>query len=428
MDNDPLENFLSTIAALVIIVGQCCVDLVTEEMSSDYARAYWNNEERAALLAFLLEQKRSGKMGDGAFKSSVLNAAASHLEYRFLNQRGLIKNGEHCKRQIASLKAVLRDINQWRSTSGVHWDNVNGAKVETEEEKQVFKAWLQDRPGNVMRQFENSGWPHLEAMEELFPNDQARGTRAYHPASLVGLTRRSVSSVSGISAMPPPSTIPDVFVPSHGYLGSNSSNTSSNPIITPAVSPVPSQIMPTWVRSPTGTIAGGLPPQHSPAQPPPSVSGSVAVGKKRSRASAPAESVLPFFEQIPTAEAALHSLSVGDEGERSSKRTKKGKEHSTQAALVGVQGSMSFLGSIISTSSPVAAQKLHTEKMQAALDMVEEHDPDLPIEVKSALMEAFRHDAGAIDLYMMTRNDALRRNWILTCLRHLQLVPQNFTL
>ncbi|KAI5990763.1 hypothetical protein EDD15DRAFT_2197847 [Pisolithus albus] len=363
MDNDPLENFLSTIAALAIIVGQ-------------------NDEERAALLAFLLEQKHSGKMGDGAFKSSILNAAASHLEYRFPNQRGLIKNGEHCKRQITStqLKAVLRDINQWRSTSGVHWDNVNGAKVETEEEKQVFKAWLQDRPGNVMHQFENSGWPHLEAMEELFPNDQARGTRAYHPASLVGLTRRSVSGisgVSGISAMPPPSTIPDIFVPSHGYLGLNSSNTSSNPIITPAVSPVPSQIMPTWVRSPTSTIAGGvtnditlekhtdyvnLQPQNftsfqssqssilpsaspatftSPA--PPSVSGSVASGKKRSRASAPAKSVPPFFEQIPTAEAALHSLSVGDEGERSSKRTKKGKEHSTQAALVSVQGSMSFL-------------------------------------------------------------------------------------
>ncbi|KAI5986513.1 hypothetical protein EDD15DRAFT_2373261 [Pisolithus albus] len=384
------------------------------------------------------------------------------LEYRFPNQRGLIKNGEHCKRQIASLKCVLRDINQWRSTSGVHWDNVNGAKLETEEEKQVFKAWLQDQPGNAMRQFENSGWPHLEAMEELFPNDQARGTRAYHPTSHVGLTRRSVSGISGVSSMPPPSTIPDIFVPSHGYLGSNSSNTSSNPIITPAVSPVPSQIMPTWVRSPTGTIAGGvtndiplekhadyvnLQPQNftsfqssqssilpsaspttftSPA--PPSISGSVASGKKRSRASAPAESVPPFFEQIPTAEAALHSLSVGDEGERSSKRTKKGKEHSTQAALVGVQGSMSFLGSIISTSSPVAAQKLHTEKMQAALNMVEERDPDLPIEVKSALMEAFHHDAGAIDLYMMTRNDALRRNWILTCLRHLQLVPPNFTL
>ncbi|KIK24124.1 hypothetical protein PISMIDRAFT_10403 [Pisolithus microcarpus 441] len=384
MDNDPLEPFLSTIAALAIIVGQCCMDLVTEEMSSDHARAYWNDKERAALLAFLLEQKHSGRMGDGAFKSSVLNAAASHLEHRFPNQRGPVKNGNHCKRQIASLKCVLRDINQWCSTSGVHWDNVSGEKLETEEEKQVFKAWLQDRPGNAMRQFENSGWPHLEAMEELFPNDQACGTCAYHPTSHVGLTRRSVS---GVSTRPPPPTVPDTFVPSHGYLGLNSSNTSSNPIITPAVSPVPSQLMPAWVRSPTGTIAGapefyflsvvsgfnassGFPCNVHQPSPPPSISSSIPLSKKRSRASAPAESVSPFFEQIPTVEAALHSLSVGDEGEWSSKRTKKGKEHSTQAALVGIQGSMSFLGSVISSSSPVAAQKLHTEKMQAALDMV----------------------------------------------------------
>ncbi|KIK13394.1 hypothetical protein PISMIDRAFT_18031 [Pisolithus microcarpus 441] len=310
-----------------------------------------------------------------------------------------------------------------------------------------------------MHQFENSRWPHLKAMEELFPNDQARGTCAYHPTSHVGLTRHSIS---GISAGPPLSTVPDTFVPSHGYLGSNSSNTSSNPIITPAVSLVPSQLTPAWVRSPTGTIASGvtndmtfekhanyvnLQPQNftsfqlsqasmlplasptmftSPA--PPSISSSIPSSKKHSRASAPAKSASPFFEQIPTAEAALHSLSVGDEGEWSSKRTKKGKEHSTQAALVGVQGSMSFLGLVISSSSPVAAQKLHTEKMQAALDMVKECDPDLPIEVKSALMEAFCHNAGAIDLYMMTCNDALHRNWILTCIHHLQLVPENFTL
>ncbi|KAI6012904.1 hypothetical protein BKA83DRAFT_4500589 [Pisolithus microcarpus] len=215
--------------------------------------------------------------------------------------------------------------------------------------------------------------------------------------------------------MPHPSTVPDTFMLSPGYVGSSSSHMSSNLIITPVISPAPSQLMPTWVRSPTSTIASGvtndmtfekhtdyvnMQPQNftsfqssqssmlplasptmftSPA--PPSISDSIPSGRKHSHASAPTESVLPFVKQIPTAEAMLHSLSVGDEGEQSSKRMKKGKEHSTQAALVSIQGSMSFLGLVISSSSLVAAQKLCTKKMQAALDMVEEHDQDLPIEV-----------------------------------------------
>ncbi|KAI6098486.1 hypothetical protein F5141DRAFT_1066846 [Pisolithus sp. B1] len=136
MDSDPLEPHLPIITALATIIGQSCLDLVTEEMSSDSTRAQWTDAEKSALISFLVEQKCTGKMGDGAFKLATLNTATAHLAQLFPNQRGPMKSGEHC---------VLRDINQWHNTSGVHWDNTNGANIvaATREEKEVFRSWLQ---------------------------------------------------------------------------------------------------------------------------------------------------------------------------------------------------------------------------------------------------------------------------------------------
>ena len=51
-----------------------------------------------------------------------------------------------------------------------------------------------------MHKFDTCGWPHLEAMEALFPNNQARGHRAYNPAaSTPGVSGASLA----ISAAPP---------------------------------------------------------------------------------------------------------------------------------------------------------------------------------------------------------------------------------
>ena len=42
---------------------------------------------------------------------------------------------------------------------------------------------LQQHPRSRMTRFKTSGWPHLEAMHTLFPNDLAHGSHAYHPAA-----------------------------------------------------------------------------------------------------------------------------------------------------------------------------------------------------------------------------------------------------
>ncbi|KAI6126947.1 hypothetical protein F5141DRAFT_1060590 [Pisolithus sp. B1] len=196
-------------------------------MSSDSTRAQWTDVEKSALISFLIEQKHTGRMGNGAFKLATLNAATAHLAQLFPNQRGPMKSGEHC---------VLRDINQWCNTSGIHWDNTNGANIAaaTREEKEVFRSWLQSQPTSSMHHFEGSRWPHLEAMEELFLNDKAHGSWVYHPTSRPITTHGSTAP--GSSSIPTSSGGPGISAPpSHFglYYGTStiSSGTSNNLVL-----------------------------------------------------------------------------------------------------------------------------------------------------------------------------------------------------
>ncbi|KAI5994306.1 hypothetical protein EDC04DRAFT_2910560 [Pisolithus marmoratus] len=339
-------------------------------MSSDNARAQWNDNEKGALITFLLEEKCAGKMGDGAFKPAIMNAAAAHLLQLFPNQRGLMKTEEHCKRQMSSLKTVLRDINQWHSMSGVHWDNVNGVKVGTEEEKQVFKTWLQvwialQIPCAILK---TVGGPTLKAIA-ISDSTECGGVS----------TRSHVSSISGT----PSSHI-------HPSYPNSSSHALSNPIVTPSISSVPFWFVAPWVGSPSGTISGStsndgfvekplnfvdvqpqaLPLPHPLIPPPappavfssstlPMTMGAMQSSKKCSLGGVATNSSTPLRDLL-SVQVALQAISVEDDGEQSLKRAKK-----------------------------AAAQQIWTDKLQVALMTVEEQDKDLPIEAKAALIEAF---------------------------------------
>jgi len=143
------------------------------------------------------------------------------------------------------------------------------------------------------------------------------------------------------------------------------------------------------------------------------------------------EDVSETFEdqpQILSAQAALHALPpMSDSSVVSSKRSKKNKEPSTSSALVGVQGSLAYLGTVITSSSTVAAEQRRMDQKQCAYAILQEHDRDLPLQVKSALIEAFRMDAAVIELYITMVDDKdLRREWIRVCLSNLGLLPKDF--
>ncbi|KIO03191.1 hypothetical protein M404DRAFT_27178 [Pisolithus tinctorius Marx 270] len=410
MDNEPLE-LLPIITALVMLVTN------------------WTEEEKEALVAFLVDEKITGKMGNGSFKSATWSAAAAHINKKFLKQKGVMKTSDMCRGKLSNLKSMLRDINLWQGRSGKHWDNENGANIISESEESDFKEWLA---------FKNVGWPLLMAMELLFPNDQARGMHAYHPTT-------SVAFVSGASGP--------------GLSINLSSHTSSDPVMTPSTSSTALQFITPQVGSSAGIIEDDAidqmsvdkvapanrmnvqsqlfsmqfnPPMLTLTSPmmllssyPPSTTSSMPSSRKHTHADANPAS--PSAE-IPSVQAALQSLSIKDDAECSSKKLKKSKEMSTPALLVGVQGSLSYLGSVISSLSAVAAQQRHTEHMHATMEMLAQQDDDLPLLAKTALMEAFCMDGGAIDLYLMLDDKTLRRNWIQTCLRNQKLIPDDLVL
>jgi len=71
------------------------------------------------------------------------------------------------------------------------------------------------------------------------------------------------------------------------------------------------------------------------------------------------------------------------------KQLKKNKEPSTSSALVGMQGSLAYLRTVITSSSTVAAEQRWMDQKQCAYAILREHEHDLLLQVKSALIEAF---------------------------------------
>ncbi|KAI6095367.1 hypothetical protein F5141DRAFT_1222035 [Pisolithus sp. B1] len=333
-------------------------------------------------------------MGDGSFKTAIWNAAATHLSERFPNQKGPMKTAEMCKGKVTSLKTVLRDINLWHAHSGKHWDNSNGANIAMEDEEKDFQDWMGSQPGNSMHLFKNSGWSLLEGMEVLFPNDQACGMCMYHPTTAKNAPRPSLSTnppsttSSNPVIMPPPST--SLHFTAAWLDASPSVNTGDlidgMPIekeITPMQPPIFShQIYPSHltVPAPPSTTAF-LTPQALP-----STTSSISLSRK---CTYPADNtgIQTGVLQFPSAEVALQSLSLREDTECLSKRSRKNKEQSTPAVLIGMQGSLTYLGSIIDSSSPVTVQQRRAEHMCTALQVLEEQDSDLPVVAQAALME-----------------------------------------
>ena len=99
-EDNPLEPFLSIIGSLVTTISQCCIELILTDMSSDTSSLRWTEQERATLVAFLVEEKRAGKLPEGGFKANTLTAAASHMSKTHPNRSW---SPQQCKNQINSV-------------------------------------------------------------------------------------------------------------------------------------------------------------------------------------------------------------------------------------------------------------------------------------------------------------------------------------
>ena len=274
-----------------------------------------------------------------------------------------------------------------------------------------------------MSRFKTSGWTHFDTMDALLPGNFAWGSRAYHPVA-TGTTAPSAStnissapaasdisvsssvsclspsiplsgtgSVPGISAGPGIPNFPPLNY-TGPYYGSSSSHMSSNPIMMP-----PAQLhYPTpFIGNATGTVAQGgisekafphsvdLQPQVFSAQfgsphssvPPPllchqsshnsgalSMAGSTQL-KKCSLAEVGSSKA---GGQGLSAQAGLENLTLNQE-ECPSKWTKK--ESVMPALLSGIQGTLQYVGSAITSSLVVAAEQRCSDRIYTALNAIE---------------------------------------------------------
>ena len=265
-------------------------------------------------------------------------------------------------------------------------------------------------------------------------------------------TISSTPGVLGISVGPGvPEPLP--FYPNYGAHMSSSSHTSSNLVMTPSTSPAHLHYPTPFIGSPTGTVTQGEMPEkvaflhgvdlrpqmftpqfslHSSIPSTPSYqpsshdsrSPSVAGSTQSKKCSLAAVGASPGGQGL-TAQAAPENLSL-NEGERSSKREKK--EQLTPAMLVSVQNTLQYVRSMITSSSVVAAEQRHSERIHSTLAAMRERDPELPDNIKMGMMEAFRKDPSTIDLYLMTPDKSLRWLWIQKYLSDLGFLPTNYEL
>jgi hypothetical protein len=132
-------------AVSLTALGTHFVSLLVAAMSQEEGKANWNTAEVDAFVDFLWVHRAEAGDG-GSFKDTTFNAVAEHIADLWVT--GPIKTAKRCKTKwtgvslcylpadwaltsCPQLKGIFRGIVTYKeTTSGTHWDNVNGAGID----------------------------------------------------------------------------------------------------------------------------------------------------------------------------------------------------------------------------------------------------------------------------------------------------------
>lgn len=147
------HQFLQRVWSGTIAVTTICVHYATFLMATNSGtisspKAQWNDNEIAALLQYLDKQKSQSE-GVGNFKDPIWNSAPEAIKDH--HSRGPVKTAKMCRNKWTTvrcqllimmhatdlppsfqLKGIYNSIEGYRSASGFHFDNVNGANIQGE--------------------------------------------------------------------------------------------------------------------------------------------------------------------------------------------------------------------------------------------------------------------------------------------------------
>ncbi|KZP19440.1 hypothetical protein FIBSPDRAFT_955327 [Athelia psychrophila] len=139
------------------------------------------------------------------------NAAAAHLNKTY--PKAPAKKAVQVQRKYngggeAALKTIMGAINNYKNTSGFHWDNNQGANIVGDAAKDVWDAYFEKKP--AMQNFSNAGWVYYEKMLEINSSSVAKAALVYSPINTtLTLTHPDITStsdsgdVASVSPAPP---------------------------------------------------------------------------------------------------------------------------------------------------------------------------------------------------------------------------------
>ncbi|KIN93642.1 hypothetical protein M404DRAFT_170643, partial [Pisolithus tinctorius Marx 270] len=136
------------------------------EIEEESKHAKWTDEEVAALIDYL-HTNRSERADAGNFRQATYAKAAESI--RKLHRSGKIKDSKNVSIKWGSLKHTYNTIMTYRSGSGEHWDNENGANICGAADAEKWAKFVGVKRNAAMKPFCNKGWQYLLMMEDIFP-------------------------------------------------------------------------------------------------------------------------------------------------------------------------------------------------------------------------------------------------------------------
>ncbi|KAF8896046.1 hypothetical protein BD779DRAFT_1667913 [Infundibulicybe gibba] len=177
LDSPHRRVFWSTAIAFTTIYAQTAIRIMATSSSAPRTQPpKWTDEETAALLNYLLENK--SKSGDtGNFKGQVFKEAAKVIP-------GAGRTANQCQTRWTTLKTTYSAIQQYQAKSGVHWDNEHGAGIgDSKAAGEVWDKFISSKKAHPMKRFRDEGWDWLTiVMESIIPIAGARGEHVFSPS------------------------------------------------------------------------------------------------------------------------------------------------------------------------------------------------------------------------------------------------------
>ncbi|KAL1944222.1 hypothetical protein VTO73DRAFT_3407 [Trametes versicolor] len=321
--------------------------------------AKWTLEDEKAFVGYLADHV--AEQGDGNYKMSTFNSAATFLEER--RTAGGPKTGTACKNKWARIKeihAICYKLKHGQGTSGFTWSEERGADIGLEDEA-VWEAYIKKNP--KAEQFKHKGWPLFDAVDNIIPT-VVKGKYMFAP---------SQAAVPDPLASDDSSTTPSESDPEGG--------TAPDTIEEEA----PSEATP-------ASIASQLPYKPPPPPPAPSSGRKRSALERTSSDASPSTGTPPVSQRLPRETAVSRSIDRMSE---------------VLAAIAAPP----------SSEVPTEASTLEStpKRRRIAVELAaKQEEEELSDDDMVELVEVIRRDVSAADTYLSLSKTSskLRRAWV----------------